>query len=66
MSNRYLLVHRQVVYEGRIIFTPFLDKQTIDLETLVKFFEEEYRQAGISPDEVDTGGVIVTGETAKK
>ena len=66
MSNRFLLVNRELIYEGNIIFTPLLDRNTIDIEAIIKFCEEEYKKAGITPEMVDTGAVIVTGETAKK
>ncbi|MHA1746833.1 MAG: ethanolamine ammonia-lyase reactivating factor EutA [Promethearchaeota archaeon] len=65
-TNRYQVVKRDILYEGGIIFTPLLDKNTIDTEKLVEFFENEYAKAQITPDMVDTGAVIVTGETAKK
>jgi len=66
MSNRFFLVNRELIYEGNIIFTPLLDRNTIDIEAIIKFCEEEYKKAGITPEMVDTGAVIVTGETAKK
>ncbi len=66
MSNRFNLHNREIIYEGNIIFTPLIDRNTIDIEAVVKFFEEEYQKAGITPEMVDTGAVIVTGETAKK
>ncbi|MFX1567086.1 MAG: ethanolamine ammonia-lyase reactivating factor EutA [Promethearchaeota archaeon] len=66
MTNRYFLVNREIIYKGNIIFTPLLDRFTIDIETVIKFFQEEYKKAGITPEIVDTGAVIVTGETAKK
>ena len=66
MSNRFHLVHRKVIYEGNIIDTPLIDRFTIDIDAVVAFFEEEYQKAGITPEMVDTGAVIVTGETAKK
>lgn len=66
MSNRFHLINRKLIYEGNIIDTPLLDRFTIDIDTVVKFFEEEYEKAGITADMVDTGAVIVTGETAKK
>jgi len=66
MSNRFLLVNREIIYEGSIIFTPLLDRTTIDIEAVIKFCKEEYKKAGLTPDDVDTGAVIVTGETAKK
>lgn len=66
MTNRFFLVNREIIYEGNIIFTPLIDRTTIDIEAIVKFCEDEYEKAGITRDMVDTGAVIVTGETAKK
>ncbi|MHA1611386.1 MAG: ethanolamine ammonia-lyase reactivating factor EutA [Promethearchaeota archaeon] len=66
MSNRFVLVDREIIYEGNVIFTPLLDTTTIDIEAVIKFFEEEYKKAGLTPEQIDTGAVIVTGETAKK
>jgi len=66
MSNRFNLANREIIYEGNIIFTPLIDRYTIDIEAVVKFCEEEYEKAGIKKEMVDTGAVIVTGETAKK
>jgi ethanolamine utilization protein EutA len=65
-TNRFMLVDREIVYESNIIFTPLIDRYTIDLESIVKFCEEEYRKAGLPPEMVDSGAVVVTGETAKK
>ena len=66
MSNRYILTNREIIYEGNIIFTPLIDRNTINIDTVVDFCREEYKKAGITPEMVDTGAVIVTGETAKK
>jgi len=66
VTNRYQVVKRVIIYEGAIIFTPLLDRNTIDTKKLVDFFEKEYEKAKITPEMVDTGAVIVTGETAKK
>jgi ethanolamine utilization protein EutA len=65
-SLRFQIKERQVVYEGRIIYTPLLDNNTIDIEKLTAFFKEECELAGIDTADIQTGAVIVTGETAKK
>jgi len=57
---------RQVLYESPVHFTPLKEKQLIDGEKLKELLEEEYRRAGIRPEQVDTGAVIVTGETSRK
>ncbi|MFW9913721.1 MAG: ethanolamine ammonia-lyase reactivating factor EutA [Candidatus Thorarchaeota archaeon] len=65
-TNRFILTDRDIIYESEIIFTPLLDRYTIDIESIIEFCEEEYRKAGITPEMVESGAVIVTGETAKK
>ncbi|WP_371805095.1 ethanolamine ammonia-lyase reactivating factor EutA [Candidatus Lokiarchaeum ossiferum] len=65
-TNRFKLVDRKIIYEGEIIFTPLRDDEYIDIEKLVEFFKKEYIKAKITPEMVDTGAVIVTGESAKK
>ncbi len=66
MTNRFHLTNREIIYEGTIIDTPLLDSFTIDIDKLISFFHSEYKRAGITKEMVDTGAVIVTGETAKK
>ena len=57
---------RQVLYQSHVHFTPLKERQLIDGEKLKALLEEEYRRAGICPEQVDTGAVIVTGETSRK
>ena len=65
-SRRFKIERREVIYEGRIIDTPLHDNDTIDIDRLIAFVRDECRRAGIDPEEIDTGAVIITGETAKK
>jgi ethanolamine utilization protein EutA len=65
-SLRFQIKERQVVYEGRIIYTPLSDNNTIDIDKLTAFFKEECELAGVDTADIQTGAVIVTGETAKK
>ena len=65
-TRRFKIEERNIVYEGRIIHTPFLDDNTIDINNLTKFFKVEYKRAGIDPADIQTGAVIVTGESARK
>jgi ethanolamine utilization protein EutA len=65
-TRRFNIQERNIVYEGRIIHTPLLDGNTIDIDKLTDFFKEEYRRAGIEPADIQTGAVIVTGECARK
>jgi ethanolamine utilization protein EutA len=63
---RFNIEERNVIYEGKIIDTPFLEDKTIDIDQLTAFFKKEYEQADIDPADVQTGAVIITGESAKK
>jgi len=65
-TRRFKIQERNIVYEGRIINTPLLDDRTLDIDRLTEFFKEEYKRAGIEPDDIQTGAVIVTGESARK
>ncbi len=66
VTRRFNIQERNIIYEGRIIHTPLLDDNTIDIVRLTDFFKEEYRRADIDPADIQTGAVIVTGESARK
>jgi ethanolamine utilization protein EutA len=66
VTRRFNIQERNIIYEGRIIHTPLLDDNTIDIVRLTDFFKDEYRRAGIDPADIQTGAVIVTGESARK
>lgn len=65
-TRRFKIQERSIIYEGRIINTPLLDDRTIDIDRLTEFLKAEYKRAGIEPDDIQTGAVIVTGESARK
>jgi ethanolamine utilization protein EutA len=49
-----------------VILTPYSSERRIDTDAIAKFIERSYAEAGWSPDDVDTGAVITTGEAARK
>ena len=57
---------REILYKSRIHFTPLLSSDVIDAERIRAIIEQEYTAAGISPSDIQTGAVIITGETARK
>lgn len=63
---RINITDRKVIYESPIVFTPLLDFETIDADKLNEIVRREYSSAGVDPSQVETGAVIITGETAKK
>ena len=60
------ITEREIRYRSPVHFTPLLDESHMDGEGLRAIVEEEYRKAGITPDMVDTGAIIITGETSRK
>ena len=66
VTRRFNIEERNIIYEGRIVNTPLLDDNTIDIDRLTDFFKKEYQRAGIDPDDIQTGAVIITGESARK
>jgi ethanolamine utilization protein EutA len=60
------IVDKEVVYQSGIHFTPLKGPDEIDAAALEQILRQEYQRAGIRPEQVETGAVIVTGETAKK
>jgi ethanolamine utilization protein EutA len=66
VTRRFNIEQRDIIYEGKIIHTPLLDDNTIDIKMLTDFFKAEYELAGIDPGDIQTGAVIVTGESARK
>ncbi len=60
------IVDKEVIYRSDMHLTPLEGPEIIDVFRLEHILREEYRRAGISPGQVETGAVIITGETAKK
>ena len=60
----FSITQRDILYRSPIHFTPLLSDTRIDAEALGRIVKGEFAAAGIS--HVDTGAVIITGETARK
>ena len=57
---------REILYQSPVYFTPLLEEKRMDAAALRELVEREYHSAGIRREDVDTGAVIVTGETSRK
>ncbi len=57
---------REILHRSPIHFTPLLSGELVDGEGIRRIVTAEYAAAGISRDRVDTGAVIITGETSRK
>lgn len=54
-----------VVYQSEPAETPLTAPDEIDVTALVELIRGEYERAGVEPNQVETGAVIITGETAR-
>jgi ethanolamine utilization protein EutA len=66
LSSRYVIVRRDIVWRSPIMLTPFTKAGTIDAAALGAFIEKCYADANVTPETIDSGAVILTGEAIKK
>ena len=57
---------REILYRSPVRFTPLVNAQRVDGEAIAAWVKEEYQNADIRPEDVQTGAVIITGETSRK
>ena len=60
------ITKRTLIYQSPVHFTPLLGTDLVDGAGLEKLLRQEYEKAGIQPKDVDTGAVIITGETSRR
>lgn len=63
---RLVITDKEVVYRSDICFTPVMEDNRIDMQKIQAFIQEQYEKAGIRKEDIQTGAVIITGETARK
>jgi len=63
---RMEITGRKICYKSPVHFTPLLEGELVDAEKLRQMVDEELEKAGISREMIDTGAVIITGETSRK
>jgi ethanolamine utilization protein EutA len=61
LSSRFAVVKREVLHRSPILLTPHRVDGLIDVEALDRFVQQSYAEAGLSPEQIDTGAVILTG-----
>jgi ethanolamine utilization protein EutA len=66
LSSRYFVVGRDTLYESPVALTPYASEVRIDEQAIGKIIDEAYAAAGIHPDDIDTGSVILTGEALRR
>ena len=61
-----VIAGRHIRYRSPVYFTPLLGEELVDGEGIRRIVEQEYARAGIRRQDVDTGAVIITGETSRR
>ena len=62
LSSRFVVVERKILWQSPILLTPYRSDYTIDVDDLGGFIGGCYAYAGIEPETVDSGAVVLTGE----
>ena len=60
------IAQRKILYKSPVHFTPLLGQDRVDAAALREIVDREYEKAGIRRGSVDTGAIIITGETSRK
>lgn len=64
-NERFIISNREILYKSPIFLTP-LNDGLIDYNQLSLKLKEEYQKFGIKKEDIDTGALIITGETARR
>src|SRR5271154_6196512 len=66
LPSRYYVVSRETLFQSPVALTPYQSEERIDDEKLGEIIDDAYVAAGLSPDNIDTGVVILTGEALRR
>ena len=63
---RLEITDREILYKSPVHLTPLQGGKLVDGAALRELVSREYRLAGITREDIDTGAIIITGETSRK
>jgi ethanolamine utilization protein EutA len=63
---RIAIMDKEIIYKGSVYFTPLSSPLEIDMAAVMQIIRTEYANAGVKKEDLKTGAVIITGETARK
>jgi ethanolamine utilization protein EutA len=66
LTSRYFVVKRETLYQSPVALTPYVSEERIDERAVGDIVDAAYTAAGIHPDNIDTGAVILTGEALRR
>src|SRR3954452_9169189 len=66
LDSRYVVTQRETFYQSDILLTPYTAAEEIDAEKLGAFIQQQYKDANVDPNEIDTGALILTGVAVRR
>ncbi len=67
LSSRFAVAERKTLYLSPVHLTPYaMGRERIDDYALGRLVDAAYQEAGLSPANVDTGAIILTGEAIRR
>ncbi len=66
LDSRYVVAERTVLHESEVLLTPYADNFTIDAAALRTFVDGQYQLAGVRPEQIDSGALILTGVAVRR
>ncbi len=60
------ITERKILYRSPVYFTPLIGQNLVDGAAIRAIVDKEYEAAGVKRESLDTGAVIITGETSRK
>lgn len=66
LDNRYVVSERVLLHESEVLLTPYADDQSIDAVALRDFVDHQYALAGVNPEQIDSGALILTGVAVRR
>jgi ethanolamine utilization protein EutA len=66
LSSRYYVVSRETLFQSPVALTPYKSEELIDDLELGAIVDGAFAAAGLHPDDIDVGAVILTGEALRR
>lgn len=60
------ITSKEIIYKSPVYFTPLNDNSSINAKKTAEIISTEYKKAGVKPQDLKSGAVIITGESANK
>ena len=62
---RAVISSKEIIYESPVYFTPLCPDGSINIDGVTGIINGEYERAGVSRQSLESGAVIITGESSK-